>query len=288
MNYSGYSSSPAAYPNYPEQLNAANSSTSSNAHHAYAPIVGYPQQEPPKQMYDYAAMQQQQQPATFYAQNEYGCYPNANPMSDVGSMSQYGGSLPYYYCGGQSAVASSAVSSNSVVDEEAHLDRSEEPDAARVTTAAPIMNTPTRQRTPRKRQRLRKDPNEPQKPVSAYALFFRDTQAAIKGQNPNASFGEVSKIVAAMWDSLDTESKSSYKQRTEIAKKDYLKQRAAYRATHLSGSCQGNEEVASPCAYPSDRYIDYVPQGMLPPSQPTDSATFGGFFADHCGPSGGI
>lgn len=45
------------------------------------------------------------------------------------------------------------------------------------------------------------------RPVSAYALFFRDTQAAIKGQNPNASFGEVSKIVASMWDALDTEHK---------------------------------------------------------------------------------
>ena len=41
------------------------------------------------------------------------------------------------------------------------------------------------------------------RPVSAYALFFRDTQAAIKGQNPSASFGEVSKIVASMWDGLD-------------------------------------------------------------------------------------
>lgn len=45
------------------------------------------------------------------------------------------------------------------------------------------------------------------RPVSAYALFFRDTQAAIKGQNPNASFGEVSKIVASMWDVLAPEHK---------------------------------------------------------------------------------
>lgn len=47
-------------------------------------------------------------------------------------------------------------------------------------------------------KRKKKDPNEPQKPVAAYVLFFRDTQAAIKGQNPNATFGEVSKIVASM------------------------------------------------------------------------------------------
>jgi hypothetical protein len=46
------------------------------------------------------------------------------------------------------------------------------------------------------------------RPVSAYALFFRDTQAAIKGQNPNASFGEVSKIVASMWDALDADHKN--------------------------------------------------------------------------------
>lgn len=46
------------------------------------------------------------------------------------------------------------------------------------------------------------------RPVSAYALFFRDTQAAIKGKNPNASFGEVSKIVASMWDSLDADHKN--------------------------------------------------------------------------------
>ncbi|VDK19646.1 unnamed protein product [Anisakis simplex] len=58
-------------------------------------------------------------------------------------------------------------------------------------------------------------------PVSAYALFFRDTQAAIKGRTPNATFGEVSKIVASMWDALD-------------AKREYLKRLAAYRASQIS------------------------------------------------------
>ncbi|XP_042368137.1 TOX high mobility group box family member 4b isoform X4 [Plectropomus leopardus] len=85
-----------------------------------------------------------------------------------------------------------------------------------------------------KRGRKKKDPNEPQKPVSAYALFFRDTQAAIKGQNPNATFGEVSKIVASMWDSLGEEQKQVYKRKNEAAKKDYLKALAEYRAGHTS------------------------------------------------------
>ncbi|KAJ0023436.1 hypothetical protein NQD34_003335 [Periophthalmus magnuspinnatus] len=86
------------------------------------------------------------------------------------------------------------------------------------------------------KKKKKKDPNEPTKPVSAYALFFRDTQAAIKGQNPNATFGDVSKIVASMWDGLGEEQKQSYKRKTEAAKKEYLKALAAYRASLVSKS----------------------------------------------------
>ena len=79
-----------------------------------------------------------------------------------------------------------------------------------------------------------RDPNEPQKPVSAYALFFRDMQAGIKIRNPNSSFGEVSKHVASMWDGLEPDHKAIYKRRTETAKKEYLKRLAAYRASLVS------------------------------------------------------
>ena len=84
------------------------------------------------------------------------------------------------------------------------------------------------------RRKKKRDPHEPQKPVSAYALFFRDRQASIKGRNPNLSFGEVSKLVAGFWDGLDAESKTHYKKRQELAKKEYLRQLAAYRASSLS------------------------------------------------------
>ncbi|KAG8455524.1 hypothetical protein GDO86_001641 [Hymenochirus boettgeri] len=95
-----------------------------------------------------------------------------------------------------------------------------------------IVEQAKKQKTPKKKKK--KDPNEPQKPLSAYALFFRDTQAAIKGQNPNATFGEVSKIVASMWDSLGEEQKQVYKRKTEAAKKEYLKALALYKANQLS------------------------------------------------------
>lgn len=107
--------------------------------------------------------------------------------------------------------------------------------------AADISKKP---KTPKKKKR--KDPNEPVKPVSAYALFFRDTQANIKAQNPNATFGEVSKIVASMWDGLAEEEKQVYKKKTETAKKEYLKQLAAYRASLVSQSYNDPSEMKQP------------------------------------------
>ncbi|XP_066157145.1 TOX high mobility group box family member 4 isoform X2 [Euwallacea fornicatus] len=122
------------------------------------------------------------------------------------------------------------------------------------------------------KKKKKRDPNEPQKPVSAYALFFRDTQAAIKGQNPNASFGEVSKIVASMWDALDSEHKNVYKKKTEAAKKEYLKALAAYRASLVSKGAgdgeggpmygnYGNYAAGPPTGSP---YGGYQPQGTIP------------------------
>lgn len=101
--------------------------------------------------------------------------------------------------------------------------------------------------------------------MSAYALFFRDTQAAIKGQNPNASFGEVSKIVASMWDALDSEHKNVYKKKTEAAKKEYLKALAAYRASLVSKGAGENEGMYGNYGnYGQQQYSGYSPQNTLP------------------------
>ncbi|XP_035527109.1 TOX high mobility group box family member 4-A isoform X1 [Morone saxatilis] len=115
-----------------------------------------------------------------------------------------------------------------------------------------------------KKGRKKKDPNEPQKPVSAYALFFRDTQAAIKGQNPNASFGEVSKIVASMWDSLAEEQKQVYKRKTEAAKREYLKALAAYRANQLSQPVTEEMEAAPS---PPPPVVNTAPAALLSAGQ---------------------
>nr|XP_020485625.1 thymocyte selection-associated high mobility group box protein TOX isoform X1 [Labrus bergylta] len=124
-------------------------------------------------------------------------------------------------------------------------------------------------KTPKKKKR--KDPNEPVKPVSAYALFFRDTQANIKAQNPNATFGEVSKIVASMWDGLGEEQKQLYKKRTETAKKEYLKQLAAYRASLVSQSYNDPSEMKpshSPSTSSSSTSM-FTPKPSVYPGHPS-------------------
>ncbi|MFH4980462.1 hypothetical protein AB6A40_007171 [Gnathostoma spinigerum] len=130
-----------------------------------------------------------------------------------------------------------------------------------------------------KKRKTKKDPNEPQKPVSAYALFFRDTQASIKGRSPNASFGEVSKIVASMWDALDCEAKKSYKQRTEVAKRSYLKQLAAYKANQINQDSQSSSTVPNEKNHTFAQHVDYHldPCGM--PNEDVGSMTLASLIA---------
>ncbi|KAM6948235.1 TOX high mobility group box family member 4-B [Aplochiton taeniatus] len=130
-----------------------------------------------------------------------------------------------------------------------------------------------------KKGRKKKDPNEPQKPVSAYALFFRDTQAAIKGQNPSATFGEVSKIVASMWDSLGEEQKQVYKRKTEAAKKEYLKALAAYRANQLSQTSSEAMEVAPSPPRPVVTTVPIAPPSTASPIM-NQQARFGQYNPD--------
>lgn len=55
------------------------------------------------------------------------------------------------------------------------------------------------------------DLKPPQNPLSAYAFFFKETQASIKSSTPDATFEAVSKIVEQMWQSLEENQKDKYR-----------------------------------------------------------------------------
>ncbi|RWS26563.1 TOX high mobility group box family member 4-like isoform X7 [Leptotrombidium deliense] len=91
-------------------------------------------------------------------------------------------------------------------------------------------------KTKKKKVTRKKDVNKPPKPVSAYAHFFREKQTEIKSKNPDASFGEVSKIVASEWDSLPNETKVIYKKKADQEKHEYLRALATLKANVIAGN----------------------------------------------------
>merc|ERR1712110_956234 len=50
-----------------------------------------------------------------------------------------------------------------------------------------------------KRGRKKKDPNAPKRPMSAYFLFMNATRPTVRKENPDASIGEVAKILGKKW-----------------------------------------------------------------------------------------
>ncbi|CAB4069858.1 unnamed protein product [Lepeophtheirus salmonis] len=82
--------------------------------------------------------------------------------------------------------------------------------------------------------RRKKDPNAPTPPMSAYSFFFKEMQATVKAHNPEAKFGEVSKIVASMWDTLDEEAKSTYRRRNDEDKMRYKREMDDYQSAQMN------------------------------------------------------
>merc|ERR1712226_473476 len=61
-----------------------------------------------------------------------------------------------------------------------------------------------------KKQRKKKDPNAPKRPMSAYFLFMNATRPTVRKENPDASIGEVAKILGKMWGEIEPEDKAKY------------------------------------------------------------------------------
>jgi len=76
----------------------------------------------------------------------------------------------------------------------------------------------------------------PQNPLSAYAFFFKETQASIKSQQPDATFESVSKIVETMWAALEENQKEKYRKMNEADKERHRREKEAYdKATGGAG-----------------------------------------------------
>merc|ERR1712098_1026755 len=71
----------------------------------------------------------------------------------------------------------------------------------------------------------------PKRPSTAFFIFANEVRDEIREENPDASIGEIGKILGQQWNSLDEDRKDAYKAQNEKVLAAYKKTRkyAAYQ-----------------------------------------------------------
>jgi len=74
-----------------------------------------------------------------------------------------------------------------------------------------------------------KDKNAPKRPSTAFFIFANEVREEIRYENPEASIGEIGKILGQQWHALNEEEKEIYRAQNEKAKQKYEKVLAKYK-----------------------------------------------------------
>ena len=78
------------------------------------------------------------------------------------------------------------------------------------------------------KQRTKKDPNAPKRPVSAYLLFASERRPQLLAANKNMAFGETGKRMGEEWRTMDEQTRQKYKDLEAEDKQRYNREMAAY------------------------------------------------------------
>ncbi|KAH9976870.1 HMG-box [Lactifluus volemus] len=88
----------------------------------------------------------------------------------------------------------------------------------------------------------KKDPKAPKRALSAYMFFSQDWRERIKAENPDASFGEVGKLLGAKWKELDDEEKRPYVEQAARDKSRAEQEKSEYENKNAAGSGGDGED----------------------------------------------
>jgi len=78
------------------------------------------------------------------------------------------------------------------------------------------------------KKKKKKDPNAPKKATSAYMFYMSQNRSRVKEENPDATFGELAKLVAAEFKQLSGEGLQKYKEMERKDKERYQREMASY------------------------------------------------------------
>jgi len=88
--------------------------------------------------------------------------------------------------------------------------------------------TVTNQLSSERPQVIAKELTQPTAPLSAYAMFFQETQASVKSTNPEATFDQLKQIVHTMWQVIGDDQKMKYEEKSNQDKLRYEDELAVY------------------------------------------------------------
>jgi structure-specific recognition protein 1 len=90
-----------------------------------------------------------------------------------------------------------------------------------------------------KKPKVVKDPNAPKKPMGAYFLWMGEARAATKAANPEATTGELSKVMGVAWKALGEEEKAPFHARAQDEATRYKEAMAAYKGGEAAPASKG-------------------------------------------------
>lgn len=79
-----------------------------------------------------------------------------------------------------------------------------------------------------KGKKEKKDPLAPKKGLSPFMIFNKENREKIKTSNPEATFGDIGKLIGTAWKALNDKQKDVYTQKAETDKQRYVNESAAY------------------------------------------------------------
>lgn len=80
-----------------------------------------------------------------------------------------------------------------------------------------------------KKGRSKKDPNAPKRPLSAFMYYSQHARAGTKEANPDASFGDLGRLLGASWKELSEQDRTPFTEKAAHDKQRYDQEMETYK-----------------------------------------------------------
>jgi HMG (high mobility group) box len=84
----------------------------------------------------------------------------------------------------------------------------------------------------RKGKKAKKDPNAPKRNMSAYFLYSIVARPTVKEENPEASFGDIARIISAQFKALSAKDRAKWDKKAADDKTRYQREMEVFKGSN--------------------------------------------------------